>query len=484
MFDDNLWIALGFLFEFFLRSLLVMVILTRHRVQPSSTLAWVVLILAVPFFGLFAYLLVGQVRLGKKRRDLHKEISKKVESPNIQSRLGIQEERIWDDLPLEHRQIARLGEAVSHNLPLPANAIELIGKPDDFRNRLIQDIDDATDYCHLEFYIYLADRTGGEVGEALVRAVKRGVTCRLLVDSVGSRGFLRSDLRRNLIAGGVSVTEALPASLVRVIFSRIDLRNHRKIAIIDGCIGYTGSQNIADPEFAPKKKFAPWIDTMVRIKGPVLRDMQDLANEDWLLENPDHHASLPRPHPDPIEDGMTAQIIGTGPNSYNQALRQLMHTAFNTAKEELILTTPYFVPDETTVTALCTAARRGVATHLVVPARNDSPFVAAASRSYYAALLDSGVQIHHFEPGLLHAKTMTVDRDLAIVSTANLDRRSFELNFEVSLIVYDSDFASHLRLLQKSYIDQSFPIDQARWERRHWIHRLWHNAVGLLSPLL
>jgi cardiolipin synthase len=176
--------------------------------------------------------------------------------------------------------------------------------------------------------------------------------------------------------------------------------------------------------------------------------------------------------------------MGTGPDAYNEALRQITQTSLHAAREELIITTPYFVPDEATATALYTTARRGVDTSLVVPARNDSPLVAAASRSFYEPLLDAGVRVHEYQHGLLHAKTITLDRRLALVTTANFDRRSFELNFEVSLVVYDSDFASELRLLQKAYIDGSRAVSETAWRRRGWPRRLWQNTVGMLGPIL
>ena len=266
--------------------------------------------------------------------------------------------------------------------------------------------------------------------------------------------------------------------------ARVDLRNHRKIAIVDGVIGYCGSHNIADAAFAIKPKYAPWVDAMVRMEGPAVQDLQLLFVEDWYLDtNESLEEVLAVSSPASLE-GAAVQIMGTGPDCYNEALRQLSQACFHAAREELILTTPYFVPDEATASALETTARRGVDSTLVVPARNDSPVVAAASRSYYEKLLDAGVDIHEYVPGLLHAKTTTIDRRLAMVSTANLDRRSFELNFEVSMVVYDSDFASELRLLQKSYLDRSRPVEQLQWRRRGWPKKLVQNAAGLLSPLL
>ncbi|MHC5007872.1 MAG: cardiolipin synthase, partial [Planctomycetota bacterium] len=331
---------------------------------------------------------------------------------------------------------------------------------------------------------YLDDHSGQRVAEALMDAAGRGVTCRLLVDGVGSVGFLRSHLRKRMQTRGVAVVEALPTSLLRLPFARIDLRNHRKLVVIDGMIGYCGSQNIADAEFAIKPKYAPWVDAMVRLRGPAVRDLQVLFIQDWYLDTNESLEELLAISAAPSPDGAVVQIMGTGPDAYNEALRQITQTSLHAAREELIITTPYFVPDEATATALYTTARRGVDTTLVVPARNDSPLVAAASRSFYERLLEAGVQVHEYQQGLLHAKTMTLDRRLALVTTANFDRRSFELNFEVSLVVYDSDFASELRLLQKAYIDGSRTVSETQWKRRGWPRRLWQNTAGMLGPIL
>jgi cardiolipin synthase len=469
--------------EFVLKLILVGVILLRRRGGKSTAaLAWIVLILAVPVVGLLAYLLIGEVRLGRRRIARHRTIVSQVQASTSATTADPQARNA--EVPAEFRPIATLGEAVGDNLPRGGNGLRLVSDTDLFIQALVEDIDAASQHCHLEFYIYLPDHSGTRVGEALVRAAARGVQCRLLVDAVGSKNFLRSPLRRTMEDASVRVVDALPANVLRMAFARLDLRNHRKIAIIDGCIAYTGSQNIADAEFAVKRKLGPWVDAMVRIVGPAVRDLQRLFVEDWYLDTDEALNELLSIEPPIAEDGIAVQIMGTGPNSYNDALRQLMQAAFHTAREELILTTPYFVPDEATVIALRTAARRGVDTTLVLPARNDSPLVAAASRSFYHQLLEAGVKIFEFQKGLLHAKTMTIDRDLALVSTANLDRRSFELNFEVSVVVYDTDFASQLRFVQRSYITDSQAVDAGAWSRRPWPKVLVNNAVALVAPLL
>jgi cardiolipin synthase len=458
------------------------IVLLRRRGSPAARLAWLVVIFAVPVLGLIAYLLVGGVNLGRRRARRYRRITERIGERAAEHLTP--HEPLDDLVGRDHRQIAHLAETVGGNVPRGGNELGLFGHADLFIQALVEDIEHARVHCHLEFYIYLDDHSGRRVADALLAAAGRGVACRLLVDGVGSRAFLRSDLRRRLAAGGVRVVEALPASLVRIPFARVDLRNHRKLVVIDGAIGYCGSQNIADAEFAIKPRFAPWVDVTVRLLGPAARDLQVLFVQDWYLDTDEPLENLLAIRPVPVRDGAAVQIMGTGPAAYNEALRQVSQVSFHAAREELILTTPYFVPDEATLSALCTTARRGVETTLVVPARNDSPLVAAASRSYYERLLSAGVRIHEYRQGLLHAKTLTLDRRLALVTTANLDRRSFELNFEVSLVVYDSDFASQVRLLQKAYIDGARSVGELAWSRRRWPRRLWHNAVGMLGPLL
>ena len=278
----------------------------------------------------------------------------------------------------------------------------------------------------------------------------------------------------------------LPARLLKLNLLRIDLRNHRKIIVIDNRIGYVGSRNIADAAFAPKAKYAPWIDCMIRLQGPAVHDLQRLFLEDWYMDTEELETELLEEIPHVQPDGANVQIIGSGPNiSFtSETLQMVLQSCFHVASEEIILTTPYFVPDIATSTALLAASRRGIETTIIVPDNNDSLLVGLASSSHYEALLNGGVRIHHYEAGLLHAKTLTIDRQLFMVGSANLDRRSLELNFEVNMIGWDTDFASELRLLQKSYLNDSREIHDEEWANLSWGSRLARNAAGMLGPLL
>lgn len=478
-----LWPIVIVLAEFAVKIVMIGFILLRRPRKPSVNLAWVMLILLLPVVGVGAYVLFGEVRLGRRRVRQYEQIAGRLETVRMSNAIA-ERAAVVADVPEKYRQIATLAEAVGENRAHSANHLVLQDGTEPFMSALLADIAAAQDHCHVLMYIFLPDANGRRLAEALSAAQARGVVCRLLVDSFGSRALLHSGLARELRAAGVQVVEALPTGPFRSLLNRLDLRNHRKIVVIDNTIAYTGSQNIAEASFAPKRRYAPWVDMMVRVEGPVTRDLQAIFVQDWYMDTGEALDALLRRPLTLHQPGAAAQVVATGPISYNDAMRQLIQSALHVAREELILTTPYFVPDDTTAMALETTARRGVETTLIVPRRNDSRLVAAASRSFYEPLLAAGVRILEFGPGLLHAKTMTIDRDLGIVFTANLDRRSFEINFEVSLIVYDSDFASELRRLQRHYADESEPVDLRRWRHRPWPQKLWQNAAGTLSPLL
>jgi cardiolipin synthase len=281
----------------------------------------------------------------------------------------------------------------------------------------------------------------------------------------------------------VQVVAALPTAVLRALAHRLDIRNHRKLLIIDGSVGWIGSMNIAAPEFALQPRFAPWVDCMMRMEGPATRELQLIFAEDWLLDTGENLESLLEVPPPVREMGVPVQVMASGPNFDNDAVRSLLIATIQVARREIVMTTPYFVPDPEMFGSLCVAARRGVQTHLVLPRRNNSKLVACASRARYRAMLDAGMRVHEFTAGLLHAKTITVDGSFAVITSSNLDRRSFEINFEASAIVYDSRFAAQVRSLQQSYIERSAEMVNAQWVPT-LRQQLAHNAAALLSPLL
>ncbi|MSR28306.1 MAG: cardiolipin synthase [Phycisphaerales bacterium] len=476
------WGLWGMLVELVVRLLLACAIVIRKGSRPAVATAWIFVVLAFPLIGVIAYLLVGESHLGARRRRLHKEIVAAFDKPQYHRH----------DDPRAHEmaldpsdmQVATIAGRISHSVQLAGNQARLLGDATRSADAMISDIALAKSSVHMTTYIWLDDRIGEAFAQALMDAVSRGVACRVLVDDHGSARFLRSRQCRQMRARGVRVVAALPTHYLRALFHRIDVRNHRKLMVVDGHIGWLGSMNIAAAEFAIQPRFAPWVDCMVRLDGPVARELQLLFAEDWYLDTSESLEPLLREQPTFHSDGVCAQILASGPNYDNDAVRRLLLAAIQVARTEIVLTTPYFVPDMDMISAICVAAQRGVGVRVVVPRRNNSRLVALASRGRYETLLRAGVSIHEYTRGLLHAKTITVDGQFAIVTSSNLDRRSFDINFECSAILYNDAFTSEVRRLQQSYIDASVSVSLDAWTDLPILTRFKLNVAALISPLI
>jgi cardiolipin synthase len=474
---------LAFLAHFALQLVTLARVLLRPHREPASRFAWVAVIIAVPVVGILAYLLLGEVNIGARRAKRLRGAQAALAPLAAAEGPAAKPE---PPVPKRRGHLFRVGTSISGFPAVGGNRAEVLADSNAAIDVLVADIDAARDHVHLLFYIWLPDNNGTRVAEALIRAAARGVACRALADDLGSRSMIRSAQWSRMAAAGVQVAPALPVGnpLLRALTARIDLRNHRKIVVIDDRITYCGSQNCADPEFRIKARFAPWVDLMVRFEGPVARQNQHLFAADWMPHVEDGIAALLRRPLPPMAPGFAAQAVGTGPTLRWSAMPQLFEELSYSARRELVITTPYYVPDEPMQAAICASARRGVATTLVFPQHNDSWVVAAASRSYYPELLASGVRILEYPHGLLHTKSLTVDGEVALIGSANMDRRSFELNYENNILLYDPDLTSALRARQQRYIDTAEMVTAAEvagWSRRR---RLWYNGVAMLGPVL
>ncbi|KNY14036.1 cardiolipin synthase [Shinella sp. SUS2] len=458
----------------------VHILLRPHR-QPESRAAWLVLVLLLPYVGALVYLLVGQTNVGRRRVERLKAAFRKLPPPETAPG--------WpsaSQVQNQHAALFAVGRSISGYAPTGGNSARLMEDSDAAIRALVADIDAAVDHVHLLFYIWLADRNGTAVAEAVQRAARRGVACRVLVDDLGSRALVRGPLWRDMAGAGVEVRRALVIGnpLLRALTGRIDLRNHRKIAVIDNRITYCGSQNCADPEFLPKARFAPWVDVLMRFEGPVVRQNQHLFASDWMGNGGGDIGHLLRQQMVDTKPGFTAQVVATGPTFRNSAMPEMFETLIYAAKRSLFVTTPYYVPDAAMQAALCACANRGVETTIIFPARNDDFAVAAASRSYYLDLLQAGVTIFEYEAGLLHAKTLTMDGAISLIGSANMDRRSFDLNYENNILLEDVDLTTTLRARQEAYLErcrQILPEEVGRWSV--W-KRLRNNGLAIVGPVL
>lgn len=475
------WLILS-VAEWTVRLVMVAVIL-RRRFAPATALAWLSVIFLLPELGLPLYLLIGGNRLGRRRVRLHRETIVEVRTD---ARLAEQAAHTMRP-EIEPAQLPVVLQAErTGGMPILAgNHVELMRDNEHFITALLHDIDKAREHVHLLFYIFANDTTARRVCDAMIRAAARGVTCRVLADATGSRQFFkRNGLAAELMRHGVRTLPMLPVHPLRRKLARIDLRNHRKLAVIDGRVGYTGSQNIVDTNYGHRSG-PPWIDLMGRFVGPVVAQLQLVFEEDWAFETGE---DLERPScfPPPVVMGeMSAQTVPTGPSEDDiDALPRVLLTALNAAQRKIIITSPYLVPDEPTLLALAMAADRGVEVMLVLPEVGDHPLVAAAGRAYYDTLLDSGIDIYLYRGGLLHAKTMTVDDSFALLGSSNMDIRSFYLNFELNVLMFGPQITNHLRFAQSRYMADAVRVDREQWRRRPWARRYLDQAAALLSPLL
>lgn len=464
--------------------LTIMRILLRPNREASSRVAWMVVILALPMLGIIFYLLLGETNIGHKRIARMRQVLAGM--PDVNHLAGADATNLHDDVPKNYVHLFQAGKTVNGFDPVEGNRAHLTADSNAAIDSMVADIDAARMHVHLLFYIWLTDNNGMKVVEALKRAAARGVICRAMADDLGSRVMIASKHWKDMRSAGVHLASALPIGnpLLRPLKGRIDLRNHRKIVVIDNKITYCGSQNCADPEFRVKPKYAPWVDALIRFEGPIVRQNQYLFASDWQAETGEDISRLLE---EPIAahgKGFPAQVIGTGPTVRNSAMPEIFETLIFSARTRLVISTPYYVPNAPMQAALCASARRGVETTIIFPAKNDSWVVDAASRSYYLDLLEAGVRIYEYVGGLLHTKSLTIDDEVTLIGSANMDRRSFELNYENNILFYNKELTADVVRRQKSYIAKSELVAVDSVVVWNWRRRLWNNAIAMLGPVL
>jgi cardiolipin synthase len=474
--DPTFWAWIFFISEWTLR--LIMLVIIPFRRTPAAAKAWLLLMFFEPWIGLVLYLLIGRARLPRWQRERLAKLPQAM--ARIVSRLAHHPNIFHPEVAPALSQAVELAENLGGSPILGGNAVELLTDYDGTLARLGADIDGAQNHVHLMFFIFADDAATAPIVEALGRAVKRGVRCRVLADAIGSRKALRT-LKPKLTALGVEIHAMLPVSLVPWRKARLDLRNHRKVVVIDGQIGYTGSQNLVAADF---KDGLVYEDLMVRVTGPVVLELQYIFVADWFVETNailDGDQEFPGPQ---ICGNVPAQGLASGPAFPTQNNQRLFVALVHGAQKRVVLTTPYFIPDEPLLQAMQTAAVRGVDVHLIVSAKGDQSVVLRAQESYYEELLEAGVHIHLYTQNFLHAKHLSVDDSVALIGSSNLDIRSFILNAEVTLLIYDAGATSKLAVEEDRYLLNSQLLKLATWRQRSLARRFVQNLARLLSPLL
>lgn len=460
----HFWLPL--LWMGYLLVLAVWIVLQKR--EPIATLSWLLSLALLPIIGLLIYHFLGPQRIRRQRLK------------RLRSRARLDRDTSAFGGPRDCSALMRLAAAASGYAPSSASRVQLLVDGAATFDALIADISQAQRHVHLEYYIFEPDMTGARVSAALCERANAGVRVRLLLDAIGSSRLSREFLAPLREAGvDVAFFHRTRLRLRRLWRPKINLRNHRKIAIIDGRIGFTGGINITDEENERLRDNA-YHDLHVRIEGEAVRWLQLAFIEDWA------YASAHTPvetdlWPEAAVAGISAQVLPAGPDSPWEAIHRTMLAAIHGAQQRVWLATPYFVPGEAARMALTSAALRGVDVRLLVPARSDSLLVTAAARSYFDELQAAGARVFEY-PRMLHTKALLVDSEIAILGSSNFDNRSFRLNFELCVLFADAGVAGDLERVLAADLDAALEIATPRllglWPR------LCEATARLLSPLL
>jgi len=475
-------LAVWALAEIVLRIVLLGIIPGNRR--PTTAMAWLLVVFLVPSVGFVLFLLFGNFRLSRRRREQQAEVNERVRAgasamADVVSRYSGPE---WVSSAAELNR--RLG-----SLPMvDGNSVQLIPGYQESIEAMTDAIRGARNYVNAEFYIMSSDAvTDGLLGE-LEKAAERGVRVRLLFDHIGTlrvRGYRR--LIRRLKDSRIQWKRMLPVLPIHGQWRRPDLRNHRKILVIDGETAFTGSQNLIEPSYNnPHHRRAgrKWVELMARLEGPIVATLNVVFATDWLSETEESLESQLQLPDHPRRGTVTAQVVPSGPGFVTENNLRLFNTLIYSAQHRISICSPYFVPDDSLLYAITTAAQRGVDVELFVSEKGDQFLVHHAQRSYYKALLEAGVRIYLYRaPLVLHAKHFTIDDEVSVLGSSNMDMRSFSLNMEVSVMLLGAETVDLMRSVEQSYREESFELTLGDWLHRPMLAKYVDNVARLTATL-
>ncbi|MFD0960647.1 cardiolipin synthase [Paenibacillus chungangensis] len=466
-------------------SLAVTIIFLERR-NATSTWAWVMVLFFIPVLGFIMYLILGQKI---KRRKLNKLLgdNQRIIEEEYGKQMAMFASRGY---PFEDRDFAKYQDMIymnllsSYALYTDNNEIEIYTDGNRKFDALLEDIAAATHHIHMVYYIVRDDALGRRLVKALAEKATQGIEVRFLYDHIGSSALPRRFFRELRAAGGREV--AFFPSRIPYLNLKINYRNHRKLVIIDGKVGYIGGFNIGDEYLGLNKHFGEWRDTHLKVKGNAVLQMQAQFLMDWNLAFPGKIELLE--HYFPVggerQGHIGMQLVASGPDSEEQQIKNAYVKMIYSAERTICLQTPYFVPDESLLTSLRIAAQSGVDVRIMMPSKPDHFFVYWASRSYMGELLASGIKVYLYKRGFLHAKTLVIDSKVASVGTANLDIRSFKLNFEINAFIYDRDTSNRLMDIFRQDEKHCHLLTAEEYAARPLFQRMKESVSRLLSPIL
>lgn len=479
-------ITIFFIFEWTIR-IGAFFIVPRNR-KPTAATSWLMLIMLEPLVGLAVFLLIGSPRLSRKRRDkqiiMDQMITTAVEEANATPALS---KYVHFEVPKRFQPIVDLNTKLGRMPAFSGNKVELLPHYNATFKHIVKDIRAAQNFVHIEFYIVTYDDSTEELFTALAEAIQRGVKVRVMLDALGSWRIPKyRQTKKKLTEIGAEWQLMLPIGLPGGNFNRPDLRNHRKILVIDGQIGYTGSQNLVRRNYH-RKDALYYDELMVRLQGPIVAQLHGAFITDWYSETSIllSRDAFPEIKLNVAAAGSTlAQVLPSGPGYDNENNLKLFTSLIHAAYKKITIVNPYFVPDSSLLTAITSAAQRGVEVVMINSEIMDQKMVGHAQRSFYEQLLQAGVKIYLYKhPILLHSKFITIDDDMAVIGSSNLDIRSFQLNLEVSLVVYDPEVVKELQSLKQTYLTKSRQLDLETWQQRPIRLQLLDNLARLTASL-
>lgn len=459
----------------------------RSRKEPMSMLAWIFAVLLLPFLGPLLFVLMGSDRVRRKAGKRRRRVVHLIESIDREavSRARARPADAPDDplLPPDLAMVEQLSRRLVEIPAVAGNEVRVYGEAEETYGGLEVAIRAAREHVHLQYYIWQADETGRHFRDLVIEKAREGVECRVLLDSVGCIGLRRS-FYQPMLDAGVKIGWFLPLTPFNNKRWSPHLRNHRKIAVTDCETAFVGSQNIGDEYRGRLKKLSPWYDTHMRVRGPAALFLQQVFAEDWVFATGEQLTGDEFFHPPSRPGDTTVQIVPTGPDQTAAVLGQLIFSAVSEAKSSIRIVTPYFVPDPPLRAALAHACYSGVRVQLVLPTKSDNWLVLWAGRSFYRELLDEGVEIYEYDAGMLHSKIVTIDDRWCMIGSANMDVRSFRLNFEITALIYDEKVALELSNEIEMRCARSRRVDRGEAWNRGLGGQLAEGTARLFAPLL
>ncbi|MBS4040666.1 MAG: cardiolipin synthase [Flavobacteriales bacterium] len=469
--------------SFTVLTIIISIMIVLENRGPSRTVAWLLVLILLPVVGIFFYLLIGQNHRRKKTF-----IKKRKQDYRLLRRLLMEQLSFTRNIDIFKQNPDIRGKLIPlliHNTKSPItvnNSCRVLNDGDETFAEMLKAIEEAQDHIHMEYFIIKESDIGTQFKEALIKKAKEGIEIRLIYDAVGS-WRLKDSFLEPLRSAGVKVKSFLPVRLP-LTGHRLNYRNHRKILIIDGKVGFLGGLNIGDEYLGKNEVLGFWRDLHLRIKGEALYVLQAIFLMDWFFVSKEEIDDA-RYFPQQGYCGeQLIQIASSGPDSFWESIHQAYFTAITSAKNYVYIMSPYLVPDESILMALKTAAISGVDVRILLPNRPDHYTVFWASRSHFMELLQAGVKIYEYQKGFVHGKMILVDDQMTTIGTANLDIRSFQLNFEVNAFIYDKDLCLEVKESFMKDLSDSKQVNRHDYRKRKLLHRVKESLARIFSPVL